>query len=143
MTFALFIVVIPAILFIDIYCIRLMFMSYLYSCYLYSLTHAGVKYDFHITWCSWCFIVTRRVPLVEQKLITLPDRLDSSPVFVGFDLLHFAFSVYCFVDYCLCLYPVYFWTLYGLSSSIYGFRLPLHHLKRYPPWRMHVYFRFS
>jgi hypothetical protein len=33
--------------------------------------------------------------------------------------------------------------LYGLSSSIYGFRLPLHYLQRYLPWRMHVYFRFS
>jgi folate-dependent phosphoribosylglycinamide formyltransferase PurN len=32
-------------------------------------------------------ILTRRVPLVEQQLLTLPEHLSSPPVFSGFVLL--------------------------------------------------------
>jgi hypothetical protein len=46
--------------------------------------------------------------LEEQDLLTLPDRLISPPVLVGFVLLDLKFSVYCFVDYCVsfCLFSL-------------------------------------
>jgi len=37
---------------------------------------------------------TRRVPLVEQELLTLPDLTSSHPDLVGFLLLNFQFYVY-------------------------------------------------
>ena len=33
--------------------------------------------------CQTIFIITRRVSLVEQELLTLPEHLSSSPVFSG------------------------------------------------------------
>ena len=48
-------------------------MFYLF--YLYSFTYAGVQYELHITWYSCHLTVTRRVPLGEQELLTLPEHL--------------------------------------------------------------------
>ena len=46
--------------------------------------------------------VTRRVPHVEQKLLTLPEHMSASPVFLmGFVLLDLCFSMWSFVDHCL------------------------------------------
>ena len=46
-------------------------------------------------------IFTRRVPLVEQELLTFPEYLSSTPFLMGYMFLHLWFSVYCCVDRCL------------------------------------------
>jgi hypothetical protein len=53
---------------------------------------------------------TRKMPLVKQELLTLPEHLRSPQFVVWFVLLNLEFSVYCFVDHCLS-----FWSLYCLS----------------------------
>jgi len=55
-----------------------------YLRYLYSLTYTDVPHDSHIRWCSVDLIVIRRVPLVEDELVTLPDHPGSVTVFVWF-----------------------------------------------------------
>jgi hypothetical protein len=46
-----------------------------YLCVLYLFTYTGVQHDFHVRWC-WCHLaVTRRVTIVEQELLTLPEHL--------------------------------------------------------------------
>jgi hypothetical protein len=53
----------------------------------------------------WQFItwfakrVTRRVPLVEQKLVTLPGHLSSPPLFSGIRIVQALVSVLCFVNH--------------------------------------------
>ena len=56
-----------------LFCMEFMF----YFRYLYFLT--GVHHDFYITWCS----EMRRVSIVEQELLTLPEHQSSPPVFCG------------------------------------------------------------
>ena len=46
--------------------------------------------------CSFRFTVTRRVSLVEQELLPIPEHLSSHAVFSGGDTL-----VFCFLDHCL------------------------------------------
>ena len=77
----------------------------IYLCYLYLLTYNGVQHDFHIRWCSCRVTITRRVSLVEKKLLTLPESLSSPSVFSGIR----------FVDHCL---SVFFWALYCLSFDL-------------------------
>jgi hypothetical protein len=45
--------------------------------------------------------LTRRVPLVEQELHTLPEHLSSTPVFSGFRVTRSLVLYVCFVDRCL------------------------------------------
>ena len=45
--------------------------------------------------------LTRRVPLVEQELITLPEHLSSPPVFSGIRVTRSLVLYICFVDRCL------------------------------------------
>ena len=45
--------------------------------------------------------LTRRVPLVEQELRTLPEHLSSPPVFSGVCVSRFLVLCVCFVDRCL------------------------------------------
>ena len=60
------------------------------------------------------------MPLVEQKLHTLPEHLSSPPVFSGDRVTRFLFLYVCFVDRC------------GIVlSSIYGFWLPLWYLQTF------------
>ena len=67
---------------------------------------------------------TRRVPPVEQEMLTLPEHLSSPPVLVGSVLFNLLFSVWCFVDYCLSFYP--FSVVHCVfCSSIYELWLPL------------------
>ena len=63
----------------------------------------------------------RRVPLVEQQLLTLPEHLSSSPVLSGVGVTRSLVLCVCFVDRCLsfCTFT------YGHLSSIYGFWLSL------------------
>ena len=45
--------------------------------------------------------LTRRVPLVEQELLTLREHLRSPPVFSGVRVTRFLVLYVCFVDHCL------------------------------------------
>jgi hypothetical protein len=45
--------------------------------------------------------LTRRVPLVEQELLTLPEHLSSPPVFSGVRVTRSLVLYVCFVDRCL------------------------------------------
>ena len=69
--------------------------------------------------------LTRRVPLVEQKLLTLPEHLSSSLIFSGVRVTR-SLNVYvCFVDRCLSFCTFSFGHCVVCSSLIYGFWLPL------------------
>ena len=68
--------------------------------------------------------VTRRVPYVEQELLTLPDHLNSSIVLVGFVLLDLWFSVYCFFKSSFITLLFFVWPV-ALCPSICGFWLLL------------------
>ena len=49
--------------------------------------------------------LTRRVPLVEQELPTIPEHLSTLPVFcAGFVFLDLLILCVCFVDRCLYVY---------------------------------------
>jgi hypothetical protein len=67
--------------------------------------------------------LTRRVPLVEQELPTLPEHLSSPPVFSGLRVTRSLVLCECFVDRCF-----YFRHCFVCSFSIYGFWLPLWYL---------------
>ena len=69
--------------------------------------------------------LTRRVPLVEQKLITLPKHLSSPPVFSEVRVTRSLVLWVCFVDRCLSFCTFSFGHCVVCSSSIYGFWLPL------------------
>jgi hypothetical protein len=75
--------------------------------------------------------LTRWMPLVEQKLLTLPDNLSSLPAFSGVRVTRYLVLCVCFVDLCLS-----FCTLSidhcVLCSLIYWFWLPL--------WYMYIFF---
>jgi branched-subunit amino acid transport protein len=45
--------------------------------------------------------LTRRVSLVEQELLTLPEHLCSLPVFIGVHVIRSVVLYVCFVDRCL------------------------------------------
>ena len=62
-----------------------------------------------------------RVPLVEQELLTIPERPSSPPVFRGVRVTRTLVLYACFVDRCLffCTFSVGHCVV--CSSSIYGF----------------------
>jgi hypothetical protein len=68
--------------------------------------------------------LTRRVPLVEQELLTLPEYLSSPPVFSGVRVTRSLVLCVCFVDRCLCFYAFSVGHCVVCSSSIYRFWLP-------------------
>jgi hypothetical protein len=74
--------------------------------------------------------LTRRVPLVEQKLFTLPEHLSSSPVFSRVRVTRSLVLYVCLIYRSLfVLLYFFFWPLF-LSSSICGFwLLPLVYLQ--------------
>jgi hypothetical protein len=65
--------------------------------------------------------ITRRVPLVEQELLTLPGYLSSPPVFSGVHVTRSLVLYVCFVDRCLFFCTFSFVHCLVCSSSIYGF----------------------
>jgi hypothetical protein len=70
--------------------------------------------------------LTRRVPLVEQELLTLPEHLSSPPIFSGVRVTRSLFLCVCFVDRCLSFCSFSFGHCVVCSSSIYaGFWLSL------------------
>ena len=73
-------------------------------------------------------ILTRRVPLVEQELFTLPEHLSSPPVFSGVRVSRSLVLCVCFVDRCLSFCTFSFGHCV-VCSSLYGFWLPLWYLQ--------------
>ena len=65
--------------------------------------------------------LTRRVPEVEQDLLTLPEHLSSPPVFSGVCVTRSLVLYVCFVDHCLSFCTFSFGHCFVCSSSIYGF----------------------
>ena len=49
---------------------------------------------------------TRRVPLVKQELLTLPEHMSSPPVFSGVPVTRSLVLCVCFVDRCLSFWPL-------------------------------------
>ena len=73
--------------------------------------------------------LTRRVPLVEQALLNLPEHLSSPTVFSGVRVTRSLVLYVCFVDCCLSFCTFSFGHCVVCSSSIYGFWLPLWYLQ--------------
>ena len=73
--------------------------------------------------------LTRRVPLVEQKLLIQPEPLSSPPVFSGVRLTRSLVLCVWFIDRCLSFCTFSFGHCVVCSSSIYGFWLPLLYLQ--------------
>ena len=65
--------------------------------------------------------LTRRVPLVEQELLTLQEHMSSPPVFSGVRVTRSLVLLVCFVDRCLSFCTFSFGHCVVCSSSIYGF----------------------
>ena len=91
------------------------------SCFIYAVCiHIRILYtcaqqDFHIRWCSCRSTVTRRVPLVEQELLTLSGLLSSARFIVGF--LFDQSLIFCVV-FCISMFvllPLFSWPKYWLS----------------------------
>ena len=66
--------------------------------------------SFPRSWLISWFVtrLTRRVSLVEQKLLTLPEHLSSPPVFSGVRVTRSLVLYVCFVDRCLSLKLYFF-----------------------------------
>jgi hypothetical protein len=73
--------------------------------------------------------LTRRVSLVEQELLTIPEHMSSPPVFSGVRVTRSLILYVCFVDRCLSFCTFSFGNCAVCSSSIYGFWLPLWYLQ--------------
>jgi hypothetical protein len=70
--------------------------------------------------------LTRRVPLVEQELLSLPDHLSSPPDFIGVRVTRSLVLCVCFVDRCLPFCTFSFDHCVVCSSIYrYGFGLPI------------------
>ena len=65
--------------------------------------------------------LTRRVPPVEQELLTLPEHPRSPPIFTGARVTRSLVLYACFVDRCLSICTLSSGHCIVCSSSIYGF----------------------
>ena len=73
--------------------------------------------------------LTRRVSLVEQELLTLPEHLSSPPVFSGVHVTRYLVLYVCFVERCLSFCTFCFDHRVVSSSSIYRYWLLLWYLQ--------------
>ena len=65
-----------------------------------------------IYFCIFQFkIITRRVPLVEQELLTLPEHLSSTPALSCVRVARSLVLYIYFVDHCLSICTFFFWSL--------------------------------
>ena len=89
-----------------------------------------VNRSFSRSWLITGFVtrLTRRLPLVEQELLTLPEHLSLPPVLGGAHVTRSLVLYVCFVDRCLSFCTFSFGHCVVCSSSIYGFWLPLWYL---------------
>ena len=69
--------------------------------------------------------LTRRVPLVDQELLTLPEYTSSPPVLSGVPVTRSLILCVCFVDRCLSFCTFSFGYCVVCSSSMYGIWLPI------------------
>ena len=76
--------------------------------------------------------LTRRVPLVEQELFTLPEHLSSPAVFSGVRVTRSLALCVCFVDRCLSFCTFSFGHCVVCSSSIFGFWWLLWYIQTLP-----------
>ena len=89
-----------------------------------SLTYLKVRIDkgyIHVNVCRstsrtfphWWLVarITRRVPLVGQTLLTIPDYLSSPPVFSGVRVTRSLVVCVCLADRCLYFCTFFFWSL--------------------------------
>jgi hypothetical protein len=83
------------------------------------------------SWLITRFVTTatRRLPPVEQELLTIPEYLRSPSVFNGVRVTISLVLCVCFVDHCLSFCPFSFGHCVVCSSWIYGFWLPLWYLQ--------------
>ena len=72
--------------------------------------------------------LTRRVPLVKQELLTLPEHMSSPPAFTGVRVTRSLVLYVCFVDRCLS-FCTFSFSHCVVCSSIYGFWFPLCYLQ--------------
>jgi hypothetical protein len=72
--------------------------------------------------------LTRRVPLVEHELLTLPEHLSSPPVFKGIRVTRSLVVCVCFVERCLSFVLFSFGHCF-VCPSIYVFWFPLWYLQ--------------
>jgi hypothetical protein len=71
-----------------------------------------------------CYKEPRRVSLVEQELLTLPDNVSSPTILSGVRVTWFLVLYVCFVNRCLSFCAFSFGHCAVCSSSIYGFGNP-------------------
>jgi hypothetical protein len=73
----------------------------------------NTSYSFPHSWLIIGFVtrLTRRVPLVEQELLTLPEHLSSPPVFSGVRVTWSLVLCVCFADRCMSFCTFFFWPL--------------------------------
>jgi hypothetical protein len=87
--------------------------------------------SFPHSWLITGFVtrLTRRVPLVEHELLTLPEHMSSPPVFCWFRVTRSLVLFVYFVDRCLSFRTFFFGRCVVCSSSIYGLWLPFCYLQ--------------
>ena len=83
-------------------------------------------WSFSHSWIIAGFVtrLTRRMSLVEQELLILPEHLNSPPVFSGIRVTRSLVLYICFVDRWLSYSTISFGHCLVCSSWIYGFWLP-------------------
>ena len=125
--------------------ISILILSYLHLFYFFFDDFSIVFWNFSDAVVESCDIneillkvvfitrLTRRVPLVEQELLTLPEHLSSPPVFSGVRVTRSLVFYVCFVDRCLPFCTFSFRHCVVCSSSIYGFWLPFGIFKLFLP----------
>jgi len=93
------------------------------------------KLSFPRSWLIAGFVtrLTRRVSLVEQEFLTLPEHLSSLQIFSGVRVTRSLVLYVCFVDRFLSFCTFSFGHCVVCSSSIYGFWLPLWYLQALLP----------
>jgi hypothetical protein len=97
-----------------------------YLCHKWPRICSTCRKHFPHSWLITEFvtILTRRVPLVEQEQLTLPEHLSSPPVFRGVRVIRSLALYICFVDRCLS-FCTFSFGYCVVCSSIYGSWLPL------------------
>ena len=92
---------------------------------------ASTSRSFPHSWLITGFVtrLTRRVPLVEQELLTHPEHLSSPQVFRVVRVTRSLVLCVCFVDRCLSFCTFSFGHCVVCSASIYRFWLPLWYLQ--------------
>jgi hypothetical protein len=96
----------------------------------YVLLVVNTSRSFSRSWLITGFVtrLIRRLPLVEQELLTLPEHLSLPPVLGGVHVTRSLVLYVCFVDRCLSFCTFSFGHCVVCSSSIYGLWLPLWYL---------------